>query len=109
MKIEFDHIAITTKNVSESIAFYQKNFDGVEVLYEDTTWGFIKVGTIKLALVTSGEHPPHISYKVESKQELDDYANKMNAKINVHRDRSESFYLNDPSGNAVEIIWYPVR
>ena len=107
MKLDFDHIAITTKNVSESIEFYKKNFDGVEVLYEDKTWGLLSVGGIKIALVTSGEHPPHISFKVSTKKELEEYAAQMKGKIMVHRDRSESFYFKDSSGNAVEIVWYP--
>ena len=107
MKLDFDHIAITTKNVSESIKFYKKHFDGAEVLYEDTSWGLLSVGGIKIALVTSGEHPPHISFKVETKYELEEYAARMKGKIMVHRDRSESFYFKDSSGNAVEIVWYP--
>ena len=107
MKTEFDHIAITTKNVSDSIEFYKKHFDGVEVLYEDKTWGLLRVGGIKIALVTSGEHPPHISFKVATKKELEEYAAEMKGKIKVHRDRSESFYFKDSSGNVVEIVWYP--
>ncbi len=107
MKIEFDHIAIRTDDVAASINFYKKHFDGVEVLYEDKTWGLLHVGGIKIALVTSGEHPPHISFKVDSKKELDDYAAQMKGKIMVHRDRSESFYFKDSWENAVEIVWYP--
>jgi catechol-2,3-dioxygenase len=109
MKAEFDHIAITTKNVHDSIEFYKKNFDGVEVLYEDSTWGFLKIGEFKLAFVTESEHPPHICYRVGSKKELEEEAAKMGGVIEVHRDKSESFYIEDSSGNAIEIIWYPDR
>src|ERR1700730_7431377 len=107
MKTEFDHIAIRTGDVTASIEFYKKHFDGVEVLYEDKTWGLLSFGGIKIALVTSGEHPPHISFKVASKKELEEYADEMKGKIKVHRDSSESFYFKDSSGNAVEIVWYP--
>jgi len=107
MKTEFDHIAIRTDDVGASIEFYKKHFDGVEVLYEDKTWGLLRVGGIKIALVTSGEHPPHISFKVATKKELEEYAAEMKGKIKVHRDRSESFYFKDSSGNVVEIVWYP--
>jgi catechol-2,3-dioxygenase len=109
MKAAFDHIAITTKNVRQSIEFYQKNFEGIEILYEDATWGLIKIGDFKLAFVTSSEHPPHISYRVATRDELEEYASQMGGEIKVHRDRSESFYIEDSSGNAVEIIWYPDR
>ena len=107
MKAEFDHIAIRTKGVAASIEFYKRNFDGVEVLYEDATWGLLKVGGMKIALVTQGEHPPHISFRVDTKEELEEYSAKMKGKIKVHRDRSESFYFKDDSDNAVEIVWYP--
>ena len=107
MKTEFDHIAIRTEDVAVSIEFYKKHFDGVEILYEDQTWGLLRVGGIKIALVTSGEHPPHISFKVYTKKELEEYAAEMKGKIMLHRDKSESFYFKDSSGNAVEIVWYP--
>ena len=107
MKTEFDHIAITTKDVAASIEFYKKQFDDVEVLYEDKTWGYIKCCGIKIAFVTSSEHPPHICFRVSSKAELLEYAGKTGGKIVLHRDKTESFYLYDSSGNAIEIIWYP--
>src|SRR5579872_2771048 len=107
MKTEFDHIAITTKNVKASIAFYRTQFDNVEVLYEDKTWGYLRCGGIKIALVTSSEHPPHICFRVHSEAELKEYAAKSGGKIIRHRDKTESFYLYDSSGNAIEIIWYP--
>lgn len=107
MKAEFDHIAIKTKDVATSVEFYKRNFDGVEVLHEDETWGLLNVGGMKIALVTQGEHPPHISFRVDMKEEFEEYAAKMNGKIKVHRDRSESFYFKDDSDNAVEIVWYP--
>jgi catechol 2,3-dioxygenase-like lactoylglutathione lyase family enzyme len=107
MKTEFDHIAITTKDVAASIEFYKKQFDDVEVLYEDSTWGYLKCGGIKIALVTSKEHPPHICFRVGSKAELLKYAAKTGSTIKVHRDKTESFYLYDSSRNAIEIIWYP--
>ena len=107
MKTEFDHIAITSKNIADSIAFYKKQFAGVEVLYQDESWGLLKVGGIKLALVTETEHPPHICFRAETKAELQEYAEKNGAKIIGHRDRSQSFYFYDTSGNAVEVVWYP--
>ena len=61
----------------------------------------------EIALVPKGEHPPHISFRVDTKEELEEYAEKMKGKIKVHRDRSESFYFKDDSDNAVEIVWYP--
>ncbi|MDP4219774.1 MAG: VOC family protein [Bacteroidota bacterium] len=107
MKIQFDHVAITTKDVMASIEFYHKSFAGVEVLYEDKTWGLLKVGGVKIALVSPGEHPPHVCYRVGSRSELEEYAAQRNGKIKVHRDKSESFYFKDTSDNAIEIVWYP--
>ncbi|MEI8134382.1 MAG: VOC family protein [bacterium] len=107
MHTHFDHIAITSTNISDSIEFYEKNFVGVEILYQDATWAFLEIGGTHLALVTPGEHPPHLSFSVHTKKDLEDFAEKVKGKIVVHRDHSESFYFKDPSDNAIEIVWYP--
>ena len=49
---------------------------------------------IKLALVTEDEHPYHIAF------EVDEVEGKK------HRDGSVSKYIEDPSGNKIELIKY---
>jgi catechol-2,3-dioxygenase len=107
MPLEFDHIAITSHNIGKDIAFYSEHFSDCKILHQDTSWALLKIGEVKLALVSSSEHPPHISFRVESRAELEELVQQFSSSIKVHRDSSESFYIFDPSGNATEIIWYP--
>jgi catechol 2,3-dioxygenase-like lactoylglutathione lyase family enzyme len=107
MALEFDHVALSTKDITRDIAFYRENFPSLEVLYEDETWAFLKIGDFKLALVTPGEHPPHVAFRAASREEFEHLAAEADRNIMVHRDKSESFYIKDPSGNPVEIVWYP--
>ena len=63
-------------------------------IYEDDTWAFLQFDNIKLALVTEDEHPYHIAF------EVDEVEGKK------HRDGSVSKYIEDPSGNKIELIKY---
>ena len=88
-----DHIAIQVDNIKESVAWYHDNY-GCKILYSDHTWAFLQFDNIKLALVTEDEHPYHIAFEVD---EVDG---------KKHRDGSVSKYINDPSGNKIELIKY---
>ena len=101
-----DHIAIQVNNIKESIDFYVENF-GCEIIFQDDTWAFLQFGNIKMALVVEDEHPYHIAFEIDA---LDSemgrlpYGNRQNWKS--HRDGSISRYIDDPSGNKNELIWY---
>jgi catechol 2,3-dioxygenase-like lactoylglutathione lyase family enzyme len=103
----FDHVATECNDIPATIEFYFQYFPEVEVLYQDATWAFLTVGGARIALVTPGEHPPHICFRVDTRDELQRQADMHTRPIKLHRDRSESFYFNDPSGNVLEVVWYP--
>jgi catechol-2,3-dioxygenase len=109
MELEFDHIALSSTNIAEDIEFYRSRFSKIGILYQDESWAFLEVGSIKIALVSPGEHPPHLAFRVQSRELLEQMAADNNTTIKVHRDRSESFYMSDPSGNAIEIVFYPQK
>jgi catechol 2,3-dioxygenase-like lactoylglutathione lyase family enzyme len=100
-----DHVAVPAKDIAASVAYYVGRF-GAEVLYQDATWAFLKFGNTKLALVTPGQHPPHVALSV-SLDALQKAAVEAGKKIDVHRDGTQGIYVDDPSGNAVELIYYP--
>jgi len=102
---EMDHVAIQTDNVSGSARFYVEHF-GAEVLYEDATWAFLKIGQGKLALVTPSQHPPHVALRVDETQ-LEVAATRAGKPIDRHRDGTTGIYVDDPSGNVIELICYP--
>ena len=88
-----DHIAIQVDNIKESVDFYCDKFNS-SVIYQDDTWAFLQFDNIKLALVIQDEHPYHIAFQDETVQGK------------LHRDGSISKYINDPSGNKIELIRY---
>ena len=91
---KIDHIAIVVNNIKESVAYYVDNYDCM-ILHCDESWGYLQFDNIKLALVLKDEHPPHIAF------EVDEVEGK------THRDGSVSKYIDDPSGNKIELIEYP--
>ena len=90
--MKIDHIALQVNDIKESVEYY-KNY-GSRVLYQDDTWAFLEFDNIKLALVVEDEHPYHIAFEVD---EVDG---------KTHRDGSVSKYIDDPSGNKIELIKY---
>lgn len=103
--MEFDHVAVPSNDIAASVEWYRAYFDA-EVLYQDTTWAFMRVGGVKVALVTPTQHPPHVAIKVDESQLLE-ASKKAGVKIDLHRDGTRGIYINDPFGNAVELICYP--
>lgn len=102
---ELDHVAITCPDIAAGVAFYAENF-GAQVLYQDTTWAFLKVGQGKLALVTPSQHPPHVAVRVDE-QTLDAAARRAGKPVDAHRDGTKGIYIEDNAGNVVELICYP--
>lgn len=102
---ELDHIAIQTDDIEAGVEFYVQKFNA-HVLYADATWAFMKVGQGKVALVTPAQHPAHIALRVDQST-LDTMAAHAGKPIDRHRDGTIGIYVNDPSGNVVELICYP--
>jgi catechol 2,3-dioxygenase-like lactoylglutathione lyase family enzyme len=102
----FDHVAQIVPDIAAAIAWYQNLLPNVTILHQDTTWGFIEVGGVKLAFVTKDQHPNHLAWRV-SGEELERLAVQYNQEIKPHRDKTRSFYLEAPGGQAIEIIAYP--
>jgi catechol-2,3-dioxygenase len=107
MKARFDHVAFVVKDVSEAVSFYNATFENVEVLYLDESWAFISIDRTKIAFVIESQHPPHLAVRMEDRTQFEAEAMRQGKKVSVHRDLSESFYFTDPSGNVIEVMYYP--
>jgi len=94
--MRIDHVAIQVNDIKESIDYYTGY--GATILYQDESWAFLQFDNIKLALITEDQHPYHIAFAVDVLDSND---------TTKHRDGTESYYVNDPSGNKIEIIKYP--
>jgi len=99
----FDHVALVSKNIKSSIAWYVEKWDA-KILYEDETWGLIELNGTKIAFVTPTQHPAHICFEVDEQFILDNL-NKNTFK--PHRDGSSSCYIRDPDGNFIEFLFWP--
>lgn len=102
---EMDHVAVQTDDIAGSVRWYVETF-GADVLYEDKTWAFLRLGQGKLALVTPTQHPPHVALRV-SESALQQIAERHGKTIDRHRDGTTGIYIDDPQGNSVELICYP--
>ncbi|HEX9997726.1 MAG TPA: VOC family protein [Abditibacterium sp.] len=102
---EMDHVAVPCPDITGGVAFYRENF-GAVVLYQDETWAFLKIGQGKLALVTPSQHPPHVALRVDEKT-LENAAKRAGKPVDSHRDGTKGIYIDDPNGNAIELICYP--
>ncbi|MGE3822039.1 MAG: VOC family protein [Isosphaeraceae bacterium] len=99
--MKFDHVALNVAEIARSVDWYRETVQA-EVLYQDATWAFLKVGGTKLALTLRDQHPAHIAFDVGSAPPESFFKG-----AKTHRDGSVSRYVNDPDGNAIEWIHYP--
>ena len=90
-----DHVAIPVSDIAASVAWYRNTFQ-CEIQYQDETWALLGFANTRLALVIPSQHPAHIGF-VHPKAE------KFGA-LKLHRDGTRSCYVDDPSGNSVEIL-----
>jgi catechol-2,3-dioxygenase len=89
------HVAIVVENVAEAIEWYRETFR-CEVAYQDATWGLLKFANCSVALVMPDQHPAHLGFVTPRAAEF--------GALKRHRDGTESTYISDPSGNAVELL-----
>tara|TARA_B100001079_G_C15927947_1_gene305149 strand:- start:45 stop:434 length:390 start_codon:yes stop_codon:yes gene_type:complete len=116
------HLALKVKNFNECLFFY------TEVLGMSIDWKpddenvYLTNGKDNLALhydsnVSSescDSRLDHFGIFVKNKEDIDVYLEHMlknNVKIHkdkkIHRDDSISFYVEDPDGNVMQILWHP--
>lgn len=89
------HIAISVENIQETIDWYTKRFR-CRVRYRDDSWALLEFRNISLAFVSHGQHPPHIGFVREDAETF--------GELRPHRDGTRSVYIEDPAGNAVELL-----
>ena len=101
--MKFDHVALQSKDIPASIAWYREQFD-CEVLYQDETWAMLNVCGLNLSFVTPGQHPAHVAFCVTQEEADLKYSDRT---FKAHRDGTKSFYMRDDQSNIVEIIVRP--
>jgi catechol 2,3-dioxygenase-like lactoylglutathione lyase family enzyme len=90
-----DHVAISVEEISSAVEWYTKTFR-CHVKYQDETWALLGFDNVDVALVIPAQHPPHIGFTSPDAAKF--------GPMKVHRDGTQSCYVKDPAGNAVEIL-----
>jgi len=89
------HVALAVSSIEDAIAWYTGTLR-CRVVYQDETWAMLELDNVRLALVTRDQHPPHIGFMRPDAERF--------GRLRPHRDGTRSVYIQDPSGNAVEIL-----
>lgn len=113
--IEFDHVAITTNNLKETIAFYQKIGYEVQNHFNDGEyrWATLKLATTRLEIFEplDKELPiiQHIAYSYTSEKEAFQIAEKLGYKseqLDIFSGdlNRKSFFIEDNNGVSIQFI-----
>ncbi len=89
------HVAVPVTDVATAVTWYTTQFS-CKILYQDETWAFLEFANTRLALVIPQQHPAHIAF---THPEAETFGT-----LKTHRDGTRSTYIQDPAGNAVEIM-----
>jgi catechol 2,3-dioxygenase-like lactoylglutathione lyase family enzyme len=92
---QLDHVAIPTENIAATVDWYQQHFR-CDVVYQDATWALLKFENAQLSLVMPSQHPPHVGFISPTAEAY--------GELRPHRDGTRSVYVQDPGGNAIEIL-----
>ena len=100
MTLKFDHVALVSNNINDSVKWYVDNLSA-KIIYQDDTWGFVEVAGTKIAFVMQHQHPPHICFEPD-----DSYieSNLKDRTFKKHRDGTSSCYITDCDGNFIEFL-----
>ena len=109
------HIAIRVKDIDRAKKFYMSL--GMTLVWDDNDWCYLEAGPGNdgLALLGPGYKAagPHFAFHVDNRsevealhRELQDYGVQV-GELHDHRDGTASFYLTDPEGNWLEMLYQP--
>ncbi len=109
------HVAIRVKDVDRAKQFYLNL--GMKLTWDDPDWCYLEAGPGNdgLALLGPGYKAagPHFAFHFTDKREIEELHIQLiaaGAKVGTlhdHRDGTSSFYLRDPEGNWLEMLYHP--
>jgi catechol 2,3-dioxygenase-like lactoylglutathione lyase family enzyme len=114
------HLALNVEDVARAVSFYRRVF-GMEIVWQpDADNAYLSSGCDNLAFHRgsagdrSGQSLDHLGFIVSTIEELETgyqwaQANQLNIArpLRRHRDGSVSYYVRDPDGNVIQILYEP--
>tara|TARA_B100000029_G_scaffold497307_1_gene564772 strand:+ start:144 stop:572 length:429 start_codon:yes stop_codon:yes gene_type:complete len=109
------HIAIRVKDINRAKFFYINL--GMNLLWDDKDWCYLEAGSSKDGLALLGPNykaaGPHFAFHFNDRCEVENIHSQLNKQgiqvgtLHDHRDGTASFYLRDPDGNWLEMLYQP--
>ena len=109
------HIAIRVQDVERAKSFYISL--GMKLIWDDPDWCYLEAGSGNdgLALLGPGYKAagPHFAFHFTDKSEIEQLHEQLReagvqaGALHDHRDGTASFYLRDPEGNWLEMLYHP--
>ncbi len=118
------HLALLVSDIEKSQRFYEELLGMTVVWQPDPENVYLSSGTDNLALhqkpremptlSDQGQRLDHFGFIAENESAVDRIAQKMASAgvpivkpVKRHRDGSYSFYMSDPDGNVIQILYEP--
>lgn len=112
------HLALFVSDVDRSVAWYTANFGMTEEWRPDPENAYLTGGTDNLALhrgeVRPGVNLDHLGFLVATPDDVDlwegflrDRGVEPEAPARTHRDGARSFYVKDPDGHRIQVLFHP--
>ena len=107
------HVAIRVADMARAKHFYQQL--GMRLVWDAPDWAYLMAGADGLALLGPSYKAagPHFAFHFEDRHELNSLHSELQSAghscgpIHDHRDGTASFYLQDPEGNWLEMLYEP--
>ena len=113
--IRLGHVALRVQDMGRAKAFYQSL--GLRVTWDAHDWAYLQspVGGDGIALLSPDYRAagPHFAFHFRDRGEVDRIHAQLEAAghrcgpVHDHRDGTASFYLQDPEGNWLELLYEP--
>ena len=109
------HVAIRVKDIDRAKAFYLSL--GMRLVWDDNDWCYLETVPSNDGLALLGPNykqaGPHFAFHFSKKSEVEEaHAHLVESgtyvgELHSHRDGTASFYLKDPEGNWLEMLYQP--
>ena len=109
------HLAIRVKDMDRAKSFYMSL--GMNLIWDDNDWCYFEAGPGKDGLALLGPNykaaGPHFAFHFLERRQVEEIHQQLYEQgvevgdLHDHRDGTASFYLQDPEGNWLEMLYQP--